>query len=813
MSGPALHRRLVSALLGLLAFASVSEAQSRPAMMAKSPSLAKSIPATNLIFYIEFDGLKAHSVAWKKSAIYKLLNETKLGAMTEDLAGQAIEQALATTPPAGRPKSSEVLVWLKSVANDGFAFGLLGSLKNDPPMFVLTVRNASKNGIKALFDSFDDPKKPARIERRGSRSLKFNPDPNSNDVFWLEGDDLVLMSSPAKVNPDGVIAAIEGKAPNVASNPIRVELAKIEAGFEPVLVAFVDFSKIPIPPSAARYGLNGLKRIDYRWGFQDDATYSILRVLAPSPRRGVLSWLEGPTFDKNSLPSIPAGLTSWTAFSFSPGMVWEKSLAMVREAMPPGGDPNMRSQMVVFDDQMRQVLGIRIKEDLLGQLGPKWVFYFDTEAIQKGDAKARAAITVELKDQAVLAQTLDRFVTIVDQGLKQQAQRNPRAAAAEFRKLTGATPGYKMILPAGQIPANLAATVNPTILVGKKQLVIGLNESQARAALAANRWVPGPDYKTPFAKLPADLIMLSVSDPRTSTPQMIASTPVLLASLNMVIASQAGGKPAFSLKIDPSKVPTAPEISQRLFPSTMAVSLDREGLKVVSRESIPSVSVAGGGVALGLLLPAVQAAREAARRSQCVNNLKQIGLALHNYHSASDGFPAAAITSKDGRPLLSWRVAILPYIEQNALYNEFKLDEAWDSPHNKALISKMPNTYLCPSRNKVEPFTTTYLTFVGGGALFNLNKPTSIRDVTDGTSNTMAVVESGKAIPWTKPDDITFDPNAPPSLLGVSANHTGGFNVLMTDGSVRFIKLTINPITFRALITRAGGEIIQGNSF
>ncbi len=120
---------------------------------------------------------------------------------------------------------------------------------------------------------------------------------------------------------------------------------------------------------------------------------------------------------------------------------------------------------------------------------------------------------------------------------------------------------------------------------------------------------------------------------------------------------------------------------------------------------------------IALLLPAVQAVREAARRAQCTNNLKQIGLALHNYHSATNGFPAAAITSKDGKPLLSWRVAILPFIEQQNLYNEFHLDEAWDSPHNKALIARMPKTYLCPTAPVRQEGTTTYKAFVGGGAL------------------------------------------------------------------------------------------------
>src|SRR4051794_3818491 len=99
-------------------------------------------------------------------------------------------------------------------------------------------------------------------------------------------------------------------------------------------------------------------------------------------------------------------------------------------------------------------------------------------------------------------------------------------------------------------------------------------------------------------------------------------------------------------------------------------------------------------VLIALLVPAVQAAREAARRSQCVNNLKQIGLAMHNYNSAYDVFPPAVITDPDGKPLLSWRVLLLPFLDEQALYEQFKLDEPWDSPNNKPLLSRMPKVFI-----------------------------------------------------------------------------------------------------------------------
>src|SRR5207249_2954876 len=123
-----------------------------------------------------------------------------------------------------------------------------------------------------------------------------------------------------------------------------------------------------------------------------------------------------------------------------------------------------------------------------------------------------------------------------------------------------------------------------------------------------------------------------------------------------------------------------------------------------------------------------------AGRRQGQNNLKQIGLAMHSYHDTYKHLPMHAIYSKDGKtPLLSWRVAILPYIEQNNLYMQFKLDEPWDSAHNKKLLEMMPKTYQMPNVEGGQPSTTRYLAFTGKGTVFEGTKGIRIQDITDGT--------------------------------------------------------------------------------
>jgi prepilin-type processing-associated H-X9-DG protein len=162
---------------------------------------------------------------------------------------------------------------------------------------------------------------------------------------------------------------------------------------------------------------------------------------------------------------------------------------------------------------------------------------------------------------------------------------------------------------------------------------------------------------------------------------------------------------------------------------------------------------------------------------------------------------------------LSWRVAILPFVEQAELYNKFKLDEPWDSPHNKELLKEMPALYRCPDRKKPEPFTTTYRGFVGPGTLLEKGQDITLADVTDGTSNTLMVVEAKEAVPWSKPDDLPFDPEAKPSLYGAGSPHPGGFNSGFADGAVRFIKESVAAVVFRALITRAGGEVVSSDAY
>jgi hypothetical protein len=223
---------------------------------------------------------------------------------------------------------------------------------------------------------------------------------------------------------------------------------------------------------------------------------------------------------------------------------------------------------------------------------------------------------------------------------------------------------------------------------------------------------------------------------------------------------------------------------------------------------------------VGLLLPAIQSAREAARRSACSNNGKQLALGMLNLESASRVIPAA-IVDEDGTPLLSWRVAILPFLEETELFEQFHLDEPWDSEHNIALIEKMPPVYACPS-TPLDQGRTTYLALTGDGSALGgpykmvksgrmIVAGVPFQSMTDGSSKTLVLVEVAPqdAVPWTKPEEVAIAAEEIDTLLERPTGHTAGLRLtVFGDGHTGFAPQDIDAAMLKACCTRRGGESI-----
>ncbi len=256
------------------------------------------------------------------------------------------------------------------------------------------------------------------------------------------------------------------------------------------------------------------------------------------------------------------------------------------------------------------------------------------------------------------------------------------------------------------------------------------------------------------------------------------------------------------------------------------------------------------GVLISLLLPAVQAAREAARRMSCTNNLRQIGLALHGYHDLHGTFPAGGWVEVFGQPLTKtlnsgWSTAVLPGLEQRALYAALNLDVVYDAPANATATHTVVQSYLCPSQPRkslwnrgpsdvFEHADADYGGMYGERGLSHpkannnpprglmiFNQPIRLAEVSDGTSQTIQVGEAPEAINamWASGRNVfdqAFPLNArPPFEHGqeLTSAHPGGVNVLFADGSVHFLKNSISRTALGALCTRDGGEVLSADAY
>ena len=224
----------------------------------------------------------------------------------------------------------------------------------------------------------------------------------------------------------------------------------------------------------------------------------------------------------------------------------------------------------------------------------------------------------------------------------------------------------------------------------------------------------------------------------------------------------------------------------------------------VSPMAAPSPSgPLGGTVARGTSLPP----RE--QRAHAIDCMKKIGAALTQYHRDRGIFPAAAVASQDGRPLLSWRVELLPYLGYQELYAAFHRDEPWDSPHNQGLLAQIPAIYQSPERFDEN---TNYLVPLGSTAAFQGVQGKATNRWEDGVANVLILLEvdDDRAVPWTAPNDWEFNPASP--LQGLGQLRGGGFFAVWGDGNMGMVPADLPVDTAKAMFTVDGGESFAASS-
>jgi hypothetical protein len=568
-------------------------------------------------------------------------------------------------------------------------------------------------------------------------------------------------------------------------------------------------------------GLDGVTTLASVTGLDQEGFVSRTLVGLAGEPRGLFTLASGKPLAAADLAPIPGDATLALAARLDLDRAWETFLDSCGQADPAGA-----ARISQAAGQIEEGLKLKLRDDLLKPLGDVWCLY--NSPGEGGLVLTGLTLVVSVKDSKHLAQTQDKLLGIVKDQLQGKGVIRPgknagtvRATVVDEVSVAGqpiyqgpatgraGEPRIDEAPFAGQTIYSLTAPtpgfpLTPCWCLTGKELIVALFPENIKAYLSRG------GTEGSLAKNSAVAALLGGQ----FGPVALAyqDTPALFHIVYPLV--QMAGHAAISrlrqegIDVSSLALPAAPPILRHLRPGVCAVRRTATGIELVSRQSIPGGSLAATApLTVGLALPAVQAAREAARKTYSMNNLKQLALALHMHHSTNENFPPAYTASKDGKPLLSWRVAILPFIEQTRLYEQFHKDEPWDSPHNKKLLAMMPPTFRSP-RSIATAGMTTYLGVAGPHGIFPGAKPVRLQDITDGTSNTIMLVEvpDAGAVPWTKPDDFVPDLDNP--LHGLTGSWPGGFLAAFADGSVRAISYGTNAKTLKAVFTRDGGEVI-----
>jgi len=227
-------------------------------------------------------------------------------------------------------------------------------------------------------------------------------------------------------------------------------------------------------------------------------------------------------------------------------------------------------------------------------------------------------------------------------------------------------------------------------------------------------------------------------------------------------------------------------------------------------ESVTFSMTAPGNIEtqLAVISPMILSMRQSADRATSANNLRSISIAMHTYHDANKSLPPAILISQSGKKY-SWRIALLPYLGHQKLYDAYRFDEDWDSAHNLQITKQMPHVFRHPSAD-ANSNSSSYFVITGDATAFTNQKGTHLESISDGTSNTICCVESKRDVHWAKPEDIPFESKGMMKTVGGFSE--SGFNVSFCDASVHFISSTTSEETLQSLLTVSGGEALNSSA-
>jgi hypothetical protein len=824
----------LAAMVGLGIAWNYVQGQTRKAAIAPESLL----PEDSLIL-ARMDGSLLHAEAYKKTAAYDALYTSGLVGFFEKTFNRA--KAMAGPLPV-----KPFLDAAQLVGENGLSLAIspgVGERGPQPWGVVVLHQGASLDKLisTAIQMGTNNQVKPERktIGKRTVVRIDIPDVPGAELGWWPEGKHLVVTFGVDAVQQ--AVAVADGTAANVTTNPLWTKYSQprdgelTSFGWFNVAPLRVMFGGMPVPtqnpdkPTTVQdlliaAGLDNLNSIGMQAGIKDRSLTTLTMIDAPGERRGLLSLIDQTPMSIADLPPLPQQMSGLFAASFDAARAVETlyDVAVDLESIMSPDTTNVESGRAMAKEH----LGLDLIDDFLAGIGNVHAIYSDEAQATIGLAPI---LVSQVKDGEKLNSALNRLLVEL---LPQVSEGNARTNVTEKDGIKS----YSIEVP--------AAGMAPMISVGEKwmaisplpQPVISFNLRQAGELPA---WSLDSVPEQTRGSIPESFTSLSIVDPRSTYKLLLGLAPLGVSGVQVAMNQSGMLRPGQPSPIQLSDLPPTELVTRYLYPNVSWSVANENGVESHSNSSMPglpipggdggSVSVAVPAVLVALLLPAVQQAREAARRTQSKNNMKQIGLAMHNYHDTFSTFPEGTVPSDDLEvdQRLSWMYKILPYLDQASLYNLMNglEKEGYASPNLETYVQMSIPAYQNPAYGAA-PGVTHYVG-IGGkteegptanlpsdvAGIFGYNRGTKIQDIIDGTSNTMMVAEAqGYNGAWAQGGSATIRSFTQQPYIngpdGIGGPYRGGCHILMADGAVRFVSENIDPGVVEALSTIQGGEVL-----
>ncbi|MFO0429448.1 MAG: DUF1559 domain-containing protein [Planctomyces sp.] len=793
------------------------------------------MPATGCLVFTH-DGSNAHLDGLKKTAAWMSLEESGLTARILDLV-----QLFASA------NGAENGVLAREFIDHVRSSGLSGSVSVSnsegqlTPYGILVLHGAGEfmdrleSVIRPEIEKQGEAIEERTLEERSIRVVASNT-PGVEVSWWNENGHLVVTFGMQAV--EQTLAVASGRSPNVSKNPNWAALRKSDRytvdcfGWADAEMLLKQFGDLPLPPAPSGktmsirealglVGLDNLKRVTAQSGYHEAQTWIDSRLEADGPLKGLAALLNQRTLSLSELPPLPKGTTGFAAAAFDAAGACDTVLSTIRNVMKEV-EPTSEEKLDEALAKVSEIFGGDPRTQLLAGFGDIWCVYADPAPLPIPIGFS-PVVAVSVRDKAILSSGIDRLMKIIQQeaGNANFSVRHTKKDGRETWSLN--LSGMPFV---------------PTMSLSDKWMAIGaipgaIQSLNQREAKKLPSWKPDEKISGALSELPKKFSSISMSDPSAGYVQLMQFAPMGLNLLEQQALPNLGDG-TLEMPFTAEDLPAVEQITEPLFPNVAVGYSLPNGFASTTRQSIPSSpvgnisSAAVVPILVALLLPAVQQAREAARRTQSKNNLKQLMLAMHNYHDVYNSFPDGTVENADLEPdeRLSWGYSILPFLEQGNLYEQLDGKSGWEAESNASGVQLTVPAFVNPSQpgKRPNPSSGDYVGIAGVGenaamlpkndpkaGVFGYNRSCRIADITDGTSNTIIITDASEPnASFLAGGRATIRSFSQKPYLngpdGIGSHHVGIVQMALADGSVRAVSVNIDESVLEALATKAGGE-------